>query len=164
MIVSHDRALLRALANRVWVLHDRHVTAFDGSFAEWEVVSAERAHAAKVKAAEEAAVHRLRERQVIARRDTGTRDQREAIRKAQREADEAEREVAKLEQLISELTTTLADPELYMRADGASHASRLGADLDRAKAALERAMERWTTATERVESLSVPGSPQIHKA
>src|SRR4030095_14449768 len=47
MIVSHDRALLRALASRVWVLHDRHVTAFDGGFAEWEVVSAERAHAAQ---------------------------------------------------------------------------------------------------------------------
>jgi ATP-binding cassette subfamily F protein 3 len=163
MIVSHDRALLRALANRVWVLHDHHISAFDGSFAEWEVVSAERVHAAKVKAAEEAAVHRLRERQLVARRDTGARDQRDAIRKAQREADDAEQEVAKLEQLISELTTTLADPELYMRTGGAAQASQLGGDLDRAKVALERAMERWTTATERAESLSAPASAQIHK-
>ena len=63
MIVSHDRALLRALANRVWVLHDRRISTFDGSFAEWEVVSTERAHAAQIKAAEEAAIHRMRERQ-----------------------------------------------------------------------------------------------------
>jgi ATP-binding cassette subfamily F protein 3 len=154
IIVSHDRALLRALANRVWVLHDRHITSFDSTFAEWEVVSAERAHAAQVKAAEEAAVHRMRERQTVTRRDTSSRDQRDAMRKAQREADVAEQEVVRLEQTISELTRTLADPELYMKAGGAATAARLGGELDRAKAELERVIERWSNATERVESLS----------
>lgn len=154
IIVSHDRALLRALVERVWVLHDRHITVFDGSFGEWEVVSAERAHAAQVKAAEEAAVHRMRERQTVSRRDTGTRDHRDAIRKAQREADAVETEVTQLEASISQLTTTLADPELYMRPDGVSSAARFGAELDRAKSALENAIERWTSATERVESLT----------
>jgi ATP-binding cassette subfamily F protein 3 len=158
IIVSHDRALLRALAQRVWVLHDRHITAFDGSFGEWEVVSAERAHAARVKATEEAAVHRLHERQTVARRDTGAREQRDAIRKAQRDVEVAEQEVARLERTISELTTTLADPQLYMRADGAASAARLGAELDRARASLDRAMERWTSATECAESLASSGS------
>jgi ATP-binding cassette subfamily F protein 3 len=50
ILVSHDRAMLRALANKVWVLHDRHITTFDGTFAEWEVASEERAHAAAVRA------------------------------------------------------------------------------------------------------------------
>jgi len=154
IIVSHDRALLRALVERVWVLHDRHITAFDGSFGEWEVVSAERAHAAQVKAAEEAAVHRMRERQTVSRRESNTRDHRETIRKSQREADAAEEEVTQLEASISKLTTTLADPELYMRSDGVSSAARLGAELDQAKSALEKAIERWTSATERVESLT----------
>jgi len=158
MIVSHDRALLRALANRVWVLHDRHISAFDGSFAEWEVISAERAHAAQVKAAEESAIHRMRERQTVTRRDTSSRDQRDAIRKAQRDAEVAEEEVARLEHTISELTRTLSDPELYMKTGGAASATRLGGELDRAKAELERAIERWTTATERAESLSNAGS------
>ena len=154
IIVSHDRALLRALAQRVWVLHDRHITVFDGSFAEWEVVSAERAHAAQVKAAEESAVHRLHERRTVARREAGARDQRDAIRKAQRDADAAEQEVAQLERTISELTTTLADPELYMRRDGATAAAHLGSELDRARALLDRAIERWTNATERFETLA----------
>ena len=156
MIVSHDRALLRALANRVWVLHDRHISAFDGSFAEWEVVSTERAHAAQVKAAEEAAIHRMRERQTVARRDTSSRDQRDAIRKAQREVEAAEQDVTRLEHTISELTLTLSDPELYTKPEGAASASRLGAQLDRAKSELERAIDRWTTATEHAESLSGP--------
>ena len=30
ILVSHDRAMLRALANKVWVLHGRHITTFDG--------------------------------------------------------------------------------------------------------------------------------------
>ena len=157
MIVSHDRALLRALASRVWVLHDRHISVFDGSFAEWEVISAERAHAAQVKAAEESAIHRMRERQTVARRDTSSRHQRDAIRKAQREVEVAEEEVTRLEYTVSELTRTLSDPELYTKTGGAASATRLGSELDRAKADLERAIERWTTATERAESLSIGG-------
>jgi len=154
MIVSHDRALLRALANRVWVLHDRRISTFDGSFAEWEVVSAERTHAAQVKAAEEAAIHRMRERQTVARREMGSRDLRDAIRRAQREVEAAEADVVRLDHTISELTQTLSDPELYTKPQGAASAIRLGAELDRAKADLERAIERWTTTTERVASLA----------
>ena len=154
IIVSHDRALLRALANRVWVLHDRHITAFDGSFGEWEVVSAERAHAAQVKAAEEAATHRMRERQTVNRRDTSNRNQRDAMRKAQREAEVAEAEVAALEAKIATLTASLADPELYTTPDGAASATRLGVELDETRAALERAITAWTVATERAESLA----------
>jgi ATP-binding cassette subfamily F protein 3 len=154
IIVSHDRALLRALADRVWVLHERHVTAFDGSFAEWEVVSAERAHAAQVKAAEEAATHRMRERQTVNRRDTPRRDQRDALRRARRDAETAEREVAALERTITTLTTALADPELYTTSGGAASASRLGVELDTAKTALERAIDAWTAATETAEALS----------
>ena len=154
IIVSHDRELLRALTNRVWVLHDRRISAFDGSFAEWEVVSSERAHAAQVKAEEEAAIHRMRERQTVARRDMGSRDHRDALRKAQREVEVAEQDVGRLEDKISELTQTLSDPELYTKPESATSATRLGGELDRAKTELERAIERWTTATEHAESLS----------
>src|SRR6266699_3594866 len=39
ILVSHDRALLRALTTRIWILHERHMTEFAGGFAEWEEVS-----------------------------------------------------------------------------------------------------------------------------
>src|SRR5688572_21216700 len=161
IIVSHDRALLRALADRVWVLHDRHLTPFDGSFAEWEAVNSERAHAARVKAAEEAATHRMRERQTVTRRQEPRRDQRDALRRARRDAELAEQEVARIEETIAGLTTALADPELYTTSAGAASATRLGVELDAAKAELERAIDAWTTATEAVEALaaSVNASP-----
>ena len=69
ILVSHDRAMLRALATKVWVLHERHITEFDGSFAEWEVVSEERAHAASVRASEEVALRRVDEKKRTARRE-----------------------------------------------------------------------------------------------
>src|SRR2546430_14718774 len=50
ILVSHDRALLRALTTRIWILHERHITEFAGGFAEWEAVSTEQAHAAAGKA------------------------------------------------------------------------------------------------------------------
>src|SRR2546430_1550647 len=58
ILVSHDRALLRALTTRIWILHERRMTEFAGSFAEWEEVSKERAHAAAVSAAGEQGLRR----------------------------------------------------------------------------------------------------------
>src|SRR5207245_724856 len=66
ILVSHDRALLRALTTRIWILHDRRMTEFAGGFAEWEEVSAERAHAAAVSAGEEEALGQVTERQSVA--------------------------------------------------------------------------------------------------
>ena len=51
------------------MLHERHITEFDGSFAEWEVVSEERAHAASVRASEELALRRVEEKKRTARRE-----------------------------------------------------------------------------------------------
>ena len=87
-LVSHDRALLRALTTRVWVLHERHITDFDGSFAEWEVVSAERRHAASVVAAEEEALRRVQEKKKTARRDESNRGDRN-VRAAQKRVERA---------------------------------------------------------------------------
>src|SRR5437867_5221738 len=66
ILVSHDRALLRTLTTRIWILHERHMTEFAGGFGEWEEVSTERAHAAAVSAAEEQALRRVHERQRVA--------------------------------------------------------------------------------------------------
>ena len=91
LLVSHDRELLRALTTRVWVLHERHVTDFDGDFAEWEVVSAEREHAAAVRAAEEEALRRVQEKKKTARRDDGGRDDRERRCEARSDASPSSR-------------------------------------------------------------------------
>ena len=155
ILVSHDRAMLRALASKVWVLHERHITEFDGSFAEWEVVSEERAHAASVRASEEVALRRVDEKKRTARRDERPTadDPRKALKTARERADKAEREVAELEREVSRLTTTLDDPELYTRPSGVQQAHKLGAELDKVRVRLDRALAAWEKDTALLESL-----------
>ncbi|HSQ31065.1 MAG TPA: ABC-F family ATP-binding cassette domain-containing protein [Gemmatimonadaceae bacterium] len=153
LLVSHDRALLRALTTRVWVLHDQHITDFDGNFAEWETVAAERAHAAAVQAAEDEALRRVQERKRTARRDDATREARASIREAQRRVAELEENVQRLEKRVAELTTRLQDPELYMHPDGVADARRLGGELEDLKRRLDSELEAWTAATDALGTL-----------
>src|SRR5688500_813299 len=155
VLVSHDRAMLRALATKVWVLHERHITEFAGSFAEWEVVSEEREHAASVRAAEEVALRRVDEKKRTARREErpASGNVRRQLRHAQERAERAEREVAELEQQVTALTATLDDPELYTRPGGVQEANRLGARLETLRGRLDAALATWEQETAALESL-----------
>ena len=155
ILVSHDRAMLRALASKVWVLHERHVTEFNGSFAEWEVVSEERAHAAAVRASEQEALRRVDEKKRTARREErpAASDARRTLRQAQERAAEAERVVAELEEEVTTLTATLDDPGLYTRAGGVAEAHKLGARLDTLRGRLDAALATWEQETASLESL-----------
>ena len=161
ILVSHDRELLRTLTTKVWVLHDTHITEFNDGFAEWEVVSAERAHAASVRAAEDVALRRVHERKrTTAHRERESKsatDPRKQLRAAERELEAAESEVERLEAEVAALTSALEDPDLYTRPDGAAEAKRLGADLDRRRRELDAALERWSAASEQAEALAADG-------
>jgi len=150
ILVSHDRALLRALTTRIWVLHERRLTEFAGGFAEWEDVSAERAHAAAVQNAEEQALRQVHERQRVA--PAPKQDPRKDLRRAQRELDEAEAAVVDLEAQVARVVTALEDPALYTRSEGAATARQLGSELEVLKRRLDAGLERWTRATEQVEA------------
>lgn len=153
LLVSHDRALLRALVTRVWVLHDQRITTFDGSFAEWEVASEERAHAAAVAASEEESLRRVREHQRTERRDADVERERSALRSARRAAAAAEAAVTGAETNVARLTSALADPALYTSGEGIKRSAALGGDLERARRVLDAALEAWSVATADVERL-----------
>ena len=158
LLVSHDRALLRALTSRTWVLHERRITVFDGGFDEWEAASEERERAAAVQAAEEEALRRVKEKERTRKRDDpSARDRTErdraAHRQARRAAESAEQAVATAEARVAELTRALEDPALYTTDDGLRRSGELGRELDRAKAALDSALDAWASATEAVEAL-----------
>ena len=157
LLVSHDRELLRVLVNRVWVLHERRITDFGGGFAEWEIASEERAHAAQVAAAEEESLRRVHEKQKTKRREDDRTRQRDVAKSARQKANDAERIVADLESKISALTAELANPRLYTTDDGKQKAIKSGAELDRLKKQLDRAIELWTEATEAAEAAGATG-------
>jgi ATP-binding cassette subfamily F protein 3 len=148
VLVSHDRALLRALTTRSWVLHDGRITDYPGGFADWESASAERAHAAAVAAAEEEALRRVRDRKQTRRPDE-SRQREQLARRAARELAAAEADVARCETRLASVSRQLADPALYLHPDAQAQAARLGAELEAARAALNAALARWESLASR---------------
>jgi ATP-binding cassette subfamily F protein 3 len=155
LLVSHDRALLEALASRVWILHDRHITDFPGSFAEWEERSNERQHAAEVALAEQEALRKLREKKSTQRRPLSADETRSNLREARRQVEEAEREIATLEESVARLTKVLEDPELYTSREGTEKSLVAGKELEELRRKLDAAIEKWTNLTEKAERLAI---------
>jgi ATP-binding cassette subfamily F protein 3 len=181
LLVSHDRALLRALATQVWALHDGRVHAFEQPFDEWEAEGGEermRARAAtpntaaaagaaerarleqeaRARQREEERQLRLREEEKRARQEAGgakraaDRDQRKLSREAERRLERAEREAQRLEAEAAALQAELDDPALYASPDGVQKAKGLSARHDAVRAQLERALEEWAAAGEAAEA------------
>jgi ATP-binding cassette subfamily F protein 3 len=143
ILVSHDRVLLRALTTRVWVLHEGRIADYPGTFAEWEVVSAERAHAARVAAQEEEALRRLKEQRQLRRGQEARKEDQAAQRAARRSREAAEAEVARCEAEVERVKGALADPDLYLTPEGVRRAAELGKTLDVAQRTLDAALEAW---------------------
>lgn len=143
LLVSHDRALLRALVTRVWVLHESHITDFPGTFAEWEQATRERAHAARVAASEEAKVRELKERQKVRRTEDAKKDEQASKRGAKKAMQAAEARIAQIEKRVEVIQSQLADQDLYGTPDGVKRSVELGRDLERAKTELDDAFEAW---------------------
>ena len=152
LLVSHDRALLRALTTRVWVLHDGRITDFPGSFEEWEVASRERAHAAAVAATEAESLRRVKERKQTRRPDDERDRKQTARRSAERAVTEAERQVSEWDGRVAAIRAELEDPHLYLTADGGRRAAELGREMETARARLEEAFARWEAATRAAEA------------
>jgi ATP-binding cassette, subfamily F, member 3 len=152
LLVSHDRALLRTLTTRVWILHEGRITDYPGGFAEWETASRERAHAAAVAAAEAESLRKVKDRKQVRRPDDGRRRSESARRAAEREVAEAESAVGMWESRVAALRTGLEDPHLYVTAGAPERAAALGREMEEAKAELDRALARWEVATRAAES------------
>jgi ATP-binding cassette subfamily F protein 3 len=151
ILVSHDRALLRALVTRVWVLHNQHITDFTGTFEEWETASTERAHAARVEAAEEAQLRKLHERQKTASRAAPAESEERSAKSSRKAVEESEKEAERREARVLELTAALEDPALYSTPDGVQRAKKLGVELDKAQRALDDALRSWEDAVAKAD-------------
>jgi ATP-binding cassette subfamily F protein 3 len=157
LLVSHDRAVLRGLATRVWELRDGQLHDFAGPFTEWEEDAARR----RAQAAD--AARDRRQQQAAAAppsahdaRKTESKEARRAQRDAVRAVEQAEEEVVRLEAEVGRLAHALEAPALYDgSATGAAEAQRLGAALARVREQLARAETRWAEVSEAAEALGV---------
>ena len=155
LLVSHDRAVLRGLATRVWELRDGRLHDFAGPFTEWEAEAerrranvAEKERESRQQSAANAplSVHEARKAE--------SKEARRAQRDAVRQVEEAEREVIRLEAEVGRLAHLLEAPSLYDgSAASAAEAQKLGAQLARVREQLTAAETRWAEVSEAAEAL-----------
>ena len=152
LLVSHDRALLRGLTTRTWVLTDGQIEDFPGGFEEWE--EKERDQRRALTASNTAAKAATREKEKLARAKGAEKPKGpKPATTAKRARDAAERRVQAAEALVAKLTASLDDPSLYGTGDGARKSKDLARALDAAKRDLEVAMAEWERSSVDLERL-----------
>jgi len=115
VLVSHDRHLLRAATDQLWLVHDGRVASFDGDLDEYAALvlaSRKVAREAEPRPAAEAA-NRREERREAARERQRLADARRPV---QQKIDRLEGEIARLTTELRELDARLAAPDFYQEA------------------------------------------------
>jgi ATP-binding cassette subfamily F protein 3 len=153
LLVSHDRALLRAVTNRTWAYRDDRIVDYPGGFEEWEIVEEEREAAETAQWQRLEQERRVVDRQRAAQRSSGSRNAQAELRSARRSVERAEETVHALEREVARLTEALADPDLYTAEGGAERAAKLAARLAVQRGELDAALEAWSEAGSSLEAL-----------
>jgi ATP-binding cassette subfamily F protein 3 len=139
LLITHDPHLVELVADRLWLVADGTVRAYDGDLDEYRALLVERSRPARA----EAAPRRADDRRARA-------EAREALAPLRRRAKEAEARIAKLNGERAALEAKLADPGLYVSGRAAELTAahmRMGA-IARELAAAETA---WLEAEEALE-------------
>jgi ATP-binding cassette subfamily F protein 3 len=142
VLVSHDRHLLRATCDELWLVADGRVTPFDGDlddYADW----LNQSRAAEKSAEREKSQQRREGEADAARKAAKVQESALAARRPlQKESEKLEQQLAAWQGELKLLETRLADPTLYADAD-----SRLLDDLTLRQNLLTRNIEtaesRW---------------------
>ena len=134
IMVSHDRYLIEACADRLWVVADHAVTNFDGDLDDYQrlVLSSRGERAPPRETAEPAAV-----------RDKAARAGRQ--KPARQRITDAEAEIKRITAIIAKIDAALALPDIFTR--DPKQAAQLGQARANAASALERAEEEWLEAS-----------------
>ena len=151
LLVSHDRHLLRATTDRLWLVHDGRLADFDGDLDDYAaLVLASRRDRNDGTQREDAAPTRrdLRKQEAEARQR-----QASARKPLQNRVQKLERELAPLTAELRELDSRLADPDFYHAGDAAEVAAVLKRRSDLALK-VEQLEEQWLHLQAELEAIT----------
>ncbi len=144
MLVSHDRYLLEACADRLWLVQSGKVSPFEGDLDDYRrTVLADRGEGRSVAAKPAAAADRGDVRRAAAEKRAQTAPLRQRVTKA-------ENEIAQLTRQLRKLDVTLADGDLFAREP--ARAAELAKTRARVVASLAAAEEEWLAASSALET------------
>jgi ATP-binding cassette subfamily F protein 3 len=140
VLVSHDRHLLRAATDQLWLVHDGRVSPFDGDLDEYAALVLASRKVARDGEARALAdnVNRRDERREAARERQRLA---EARRPLQQKIDKLEAEIARVSAQLRELDARLAAPDFYQT--GGDDVAAALRDRGTLAARLEQLESRW---------------------
>jgi len=112
ILISHDRHLVEACADRLWLVADGRVAPFDGDMEDYRrliLQGPEAAQKARARAEEEA------ERASAQNKRREAAQKRSMLKPLKQKIDAAEKEMARLQEKIGKLDEALADPAFFQR-------------------------------------------------
>lgn len=142
ILIAHDRHLIEATMERLWLVRDGEVKAFDGDLDEYRslVLSDSRGAGNGQNASKDASkddgpkLSKVEQRRLAAQK-------REALKPLQKTIKEAEGLVQKLQKKIQTLVAELEDPALYEKDPQKS--TSLTKQVSESRAALAKAEDHW---------------------
>ena len=145
VVVSHDRYFVSEIANKIWYIEDEQIKEYPGTYEEYEWWKEERAAEAKlaVGSGQAAKAEKKPEPKRVELSETEKNTGRQALKKAQKQAEEAEQKIAHLETRKRETETKLADPAILRDPSAYGELTRFYEDVTRQ---LQQANDAWEAA------------------
>ncbi|MEQ1697990.1 MAG: ATP-binding cassette domain-containing protein [Hyphomicrobiaceae bacterium] len=144
ILISHDRHLVEASADRLWIVKDGSVRNYDGNMDDYRTeLLAERSNKTKAQTAESAVDTRAAQRQMAALR-------RAELAPLKKTMQAAEKVVEKLTAEVAKLDAALGDAALYTK--DPAKAKQLSMDRGLLAKKLSEAEDVWLTATDAYET------------
>ncbi|HEX2146196.1 MAG TPA: ABC transporter ATP-binding protein, partial [Pseudorhizobium sp.] len=136
ILISHDRHLIEATVDRLWLVNEGTVKPFEGDLDEYRdlIIAAGRKKEDKAQGSAEEPANKAEQRKANA-------EKRASLAPLKKKINEIESLTAKLEKLIQALDAELADPVLYEKAP--AKAAAKAKERGEAAAKLTAAEEEW---------------------
>ena len=165
LLVSHDRHLLRAVTDELWLVHEGRKEVFEGDLDDYAkiVLDHRRVTAAEARAEHQADKAARNEAQPVNNKEARRLAAQERARIAElrkplkKELEKVEREMNALSEKLKALDTQLADPAFYNGADQGKVAQTL---RERGELApkVEALEMHWLELSEKIEALGTAAS------
>ncbi len=146
ILISHDRHLIEASADRLWIVRGGTVSAFDGDMEDYRAELLSVRTIAKPSSSGAPLDGDLKAGRIEQRRAAA--DKRAELAPLKKAMQAAERDVDKLSKDIAKIDATLADPKLY---DEPAKAQTLALDRGMIAKQLLIAEDKWLNATDAFE-------------
>ena len=165
LLVSHDRHLLRAVTDELWLVHEGRKEVFEGDLDDYAkiVLDHRRVTAAEARAEHQADKAARNEAQPVNNKEARRLAAQERARIAElrkplkKELEKVEREMNALSEKLKALDTQLADPAFYNGADQGKVAQTLREHGELAPK-VEALEMHWLERSEKIEALGTAAS------